>query len=101
MDLSNIQISFAYGEGDEAERREIMRNVQTILATPLGTCPLYRDFGLDTSVLDAPIDVAQNLLAVEIMDAVDRWEPRVRVTDVTFTADENGKLRTKVVLSDG
>ena len=101
MDLSNIQISFAYGEGDEAERREIMRNVQTILATPLGTCPLYRDFGLDISVLDAPIDVAQNLLAVEIMDAVDRWEPRVRVTDVTFTADENGKLRTKVVLSDG
>ena len=101
MDLSNVQISFAYGEGDEAERREILRNVRTILATPLGTCPLYRDFGIDTSVLDAPIDVAQNLLAVEIMDAVERWEPRVRVTEVTCTADENGKLRTKVVLSDG
>ena len=35
-----------YGDGSEAERKEIIRNVQTLLTTPVGTCPLYRDFGL-------------------------------------------------------
>lgn len=76
MDLSNIEISFAYGEGDNATRREILRNVRTLLATPLGACPLYRDFGIDTAILDNPTPVAENLMAVEIMDAVERWEPR-------------------------
>lgn len=101
MDLSNIEIAFEYGEGDNATRREIVRNVRTLLATPLGTCPLHRTFGIDTAILDNPTPVAQNLMAVEIMDAVERWEPRVRVTDVTFRADEQGKLHAKVVITDG
>ncbi len=101
MDLSNIEIAFEYGEGDNATRREILRNVRTILATPLGTCPLHRAFGIDTSILDSPTAVAENLMAVEIMDAVERWEPRIRVTDVTFQADEQGRLHTKVVIADG
>lgn len=101
MDLSKAEISFDYGEGENPERREILRNVQTILTTPLGTCPLYRDFGIDTAILDNPTNVAQNLMAVEIMDAVERWEPRVRVKSVTFEANDEGRLQTKVVLSDG
>lgn len=101
MDLSNIEISFEYGEGNDPERREIMRNLQTLLSTPLGTCPLYRDFGIDTAILDNPTDVARNLMAVEIMDAVEKWEPRVRATEVTFQTDGEGKLQTKVVISDG
>ena len=43
MDLSDIQISFRYGGTKEKERQEILRNVQTIISTPVGTCPLYRD----------------------------------------------------------
>ena len=45
MDLSTIAISYEYGEGATAEQQEILRNVRTILSTPIGTCPLYRDFG--------------------------------------------------------
>lgn len=101
MDLSNIEIAFAYGEGDNPTRREILRNVRTLLSTPLGTCPLHRSFGIDTSILDNPTPVAENLMAVEIMDAVERWEPRVRVTDVTFKANDQGGLETKVVITDG
>jgi hypothetical protein len=99
MELSDIQIAFQYGTGDDALGREITRNVQTILTTPLGTCPLYRDFGLDTSVLDNPMDVAQNLYAVEVMEAVEKWEPRVKVQEVSFTPDANGRLTAKVVIS--
>lgn len=102
MDLSGIEISFEYGDGTEAERKEIVRNVQTILTTPLGTCPLYREFGLDVSYLDHPLDLAQNLFAVAAMEAVERWEPRVRVISVSFVADgTEGRMKAKVVIADG
>lgn len=102
MDLSDIEISYEYGESTEAERREIIRNVKTILTTPLGTCPLYRDFGLDMSYLDRPMDLAQNLFALAAMEAVERWEPRVQVTSVTFEADAtDGRLKAKVVIASG
>ena len=102
MDLSGIEISFEYGSGGSAQRREIVRNVQTILTTPLGTCPLYRDFGLDVSWLDRPLNQAQNLFALAAMDAVERWEPRVRVESAAFTSDPaDGHLTAKVVLGDG
>ena len=100
MDLSDIEISYVYGDGTDAERREIIRNVQTLLTTPVGTCPLYRDFGLDVTYLDYPMDLAQNLFAVAAMEAVERWEPRVIVTEVTFEADANGHLKAKVVIAN-
>lgn len=99
MDLSNIEIAFQYGMGDEALEREIARNVRTILTTPVGTCPLYRDFGIDATMLDKPMDVAKNLYAVAVMDAVERFEPRVRVQEVTFTPNTDGRLQTKVVIA--
>ena len=86
MDLSEIEISFEYGGSDEEQRREILRNVQTILVTPLGTCPLYRHFGLNTTYLDVPLPVAENLMAVEMIEAIERWEPRVQVKDISYTA---------------
>ena len=102
MDLSGIEISFEYGDSTEAERKQIVRNVQTILTTPLGTCPLYREFGLDVSYLDHPLDLAQNLFAVAAMEAVERWEPRVRVISVSFVADgTEGRMKAKVVIADG
>ena len=102
MDLSDIEISYVYGDGTDAERREIIRNVQTLLTTPIGTCPLYREFGLDVTYLDYPIDLAQNLFAVAAMEAVERLEPRVRVTSVTFESDGiDGRMKAKVMIADG
>lgn len=98
MDLSNIEIAFAYGIGDNALEREITRNVRTILTTPVGTCPLYRDFGVDVTMLDKPMDVAKNLYAVAVIEAVERFEPRVRVQEVIFTPNMDGRLDTKVVI---
>lgn len=99
MDLSNIEIAFEYGTGDDATEREIIRNVHTILTTPVGTCPLYRDFGIDMTALDKPMDVAKNLYAVAAMEAVERYEPRVRVIEVTFGTSEDGRMEAKVVIA--
>ena len=97
MDLSDIQISFRYGGTKEKERQEILRNVQTIIST----CPLYRDFGVDNEVLDLPTNVAQNKLALEIMEAVERYEPRAAVEEVHFSPNANGGMTVKVVITDG
>lgn len=99
MDLSNIEIAFEYGLGDDALEREISRNVRTILTTPVGTCPLYREFGIDVTAVDRPMDVAMNLYSVAVMEAVEKFEPRVRVQDVTFAPSPGGRLQTKVVIA--
>lgn len=101
MDLSKISISFQYDSGDEALRREIERNINTILSTPKGTCPLYRDFGVDIETLDVPTAIAQNMLTVAIIDAIEEWEPRAKVKDVFVDADTEGKMTAKVVITIG
>ena len=102
VNVADCEIAFAYDAGDTARRNEIIRNVRTILRTPAGTCPLYRDFGINTSVaIDRPMDVAKNFLAVEIMEAVERYEPRVRVSSVDFDTMQDGSLKAKVVIADG
>ncbi len=102
MDLSGIEVGFEYGEDDTNLRKEIVRNVHTLLLTPIGTCPLYREFGLDVTYLDFPPNIAKGLFTAAAIEAVERWEPRVRVTGVDFQADGvEGKLRAKVVLSLG
>ena len=80
----------------------VLRNIAVLLATRKGSVPLYRDFGLDVSYLDHPLDLAQNLFAVAAMEAVERWEPRVQVTGVSFVADgAEGSMKAKVVIAGG
>lgn len=100
MDLSDIEVGFAYGEDDTAVTMEIIRNVRTLLLTPIGTCPLYRDFGVDVAYLDFPPNIAKGLFTASVIEAVEKWEPRVRVTDVSFEANGlEGQLRAKVVIA--
>lgn len=97
MDLSNVEFRLDSGIDEVAE---ITQNLRTLLLTPAGTCPLDRDFGLDTSLfLDLPMNVAQNAMAVEIMDKVDKYEPRVTVREVTFTTAETGQITVKVAIA--
>ena len=98
MEIASIQVAFEYGTGDNALDREIVRNCEMIMATPVGSSPLYRDFGVDTSMLDKPMDLARNLYAVAVMEAVERWEPRARVQAVTLTPDVSGKIEAKAVI---
>ena len=74
--------------------QEILQNVAIILATPRGTVPMYRDFGVSTEFLDMPLPVAKVRMISEIREAVERWEPRATVKEVTFAAGDaaNGQL---------
>ena len=79
---------------------EILQNVRTILTTPKYSVPLDRDFGIDVTMLDEPMPVAQARLTAEIIAAVQQWEPRVQVTKVSYDGDiadgMDGILRPRV-----
>ncbi len=69
---------------------EIVQNVKTILTTSKGTVPLDREFGVDMSFVDQPTPKAKAMIMASVVDAVNRYEPRVRVTNVGFEEDERG-----------
>lgn len=73
--------------------KEILQNLSMILQTPKYTAPLYRDFGVSGSIIDKPIPAAETLLIADIYEAIEKYEPRAEIVDVTFERDEaTGKL---------
>lgn len=95
MEGTVIEIDFDYS-GKEYD--EIIRCLNTLYATPEGTVALDRDFGLSWDFVDENTEVAKSKLTVEIIEKTERYEPRVQVTRVTYTQDNNGKLYPKVVV---
>jgi phage baseplate assembly protein W len=63
--------------------KEIFQNVKTILTTPLFSAALERTLGLDTSIVDLPMNLAQEA-TVAILDAIYFWESRVEVMAIDF-----------------
>ncbi len=71
--------------------RAVIQNVRTILATVRGTVPLDRTFGIDDTIVDTPAPVAQARLTGAVIEAVERWEPRVKVVKVTWVRLDNSE----------
>lgn len=80
-------------ESDEA--RSIVQNIAVILTTAKGTAPGDREFGVDMSFLDLPLPAAKVRLIAAVREAVETFEPRVRVTGVTF--DQRGEAEGRLV----
>lgn len=75
---------------------DISETIKTIITTPKGTVALDRNFGVDASILDQPVNLVGGLLMVEIIRQIQLYEPRVKVSEVTFEMDENNNLVPKV-----
>jgi phage baseplate assembly protein W len=94
INASDVQIDF-----NASGNNEILQNIQVILTTPAGTVPFDRDFGIDMSILDAPIGVAKAKLTVEYTKKIKKYEPRAKVEKVSFTGDAvSGVLIPQVVI---
>lgn len=72
-----------------SEVEEIAQNVQMIISTLKGSCPLDRNFGIDPARVDDPINVAQAKLSAEIATAIKTQEPRARVQRIFYSGDPN------------
>lgn len=76
---------------------EILQNVRMILSTPKGSVPLNRQFGIDMSSLDKPIEIIENVFTAAIIEAIQASEPRVLVEKVSYYNDhQTGKVIPKV-----
>lgn len=64
---------------------DINQCIGIILATPKGSDPLRPTFACDLwRWIDTPITVARPNLVREIVEAITKWEPRVRVLSVVI-----------------
>jgi phage baseplate assembly protein W len=72
---------------------EVLQNVTMILSIIKATVPLYRDFGLSARFLDKPTPAAETILISELFDAIEKYEPRAEIINVSFERDERtGKV---------
>lgn len=90
IDIQSVQIQGTNLSSD------VITTLTTIFTTPKGTVPFDRNFGIDISILDEPVNLAKGRLTVEFIREVQQYEPRASVKEVTFTLDENNNLIPKV-----
>jgi len=84
---------------------EIYQNVRTILATRKGSVVLDREFGVDQTFLDQPTSLAMAKALPSIVEAVEKYEPRVKVTAVEWIDSDaqDGRMvpRVRIRIRDG
>ena len=69
--------------------KSVMQNIKCLLKTRKGTCPMYRDFGLEMKWLDKPVNIARQLMWTDIREGIVKWEPRCELVDITFAIDSD------------
>ena len=77
----------------------ILQNISLLLNTKKGTVPMHREFGLPMEFLDKPVDVAEAIAYAEISEALEEFEPRANLEDVTFERTDKGKIAVIVEVS--
>lgn len=75
---------------------EIEQNIWTLMTTRQGSVPYARDRGLSEEFIDAPLPIARAKTRAEIVEMLERYEPRIRVTRVEFeeSSDDAAEGRT-------
>ena len=91
MEIRLKMVGFDYEDADIAE--EINRNICALFSTPAGTCAGDRGYGLQQAeFLGKLAPVAENALALEVMEKVSIYEPRAEVLEVSCVSDPGGQL---------
>ena len=90
--LTPAQINFA----PLNEVQEILQNVITICTTSKFSVPLDREFGVDTQFIDEPINGVRAKYSAEVIQAVRKFEPRARISGISFEQDNSGTVRPRV-----
>ena len=89
FDISNENIS-----------ENLMRQLSLLLSTPVGTVVLDRDFGIDMSFVDMPVNVAKTMAAVELARKIKKYVPELVLKELKedYEEAENGEMTLKVVV---
>ncbi len=84
----------------------ILQNIRTIILTSMYSVPLDRAFAHIMDMLDSQAPHETMRLSQALVDAIEKYEPRVRVERIDFVPDESsanglmqGRLTPKVSFS--
>ena len=74
-----------------SEVEHIRQSVRDILVTPIGSRVMRREYGsLLSALIDQPQTPALRLqITAACYSAIQKWEPRVSLTSITFERSEN------------
>lgn len=75
---------------------ELAQNIACIIETVVGTVPLARSFGLDSTFVDSTSPFVESQMTNQIISAVQEFEPRATVTEVIFAKGEDGQVKPMV-----
>lgn len=70
----------------------VLQNIALLVATKQGTIPCYREFGLPMRFIGLPEKIASTVAAQEVIDAVERFEPRAKLNAVNTEYVDGGKM---------
>ena len=77
----------------EEELKDINECLTNLLSTIVGEQGLDRDFGIDVNgIMDAPPEQSKNMTSLEVIEKVDKYEPRVEVDNIGFKLRDDGKM---------
>ena len=63
--------------------KSVLQNIEVILTTIKGSDVHRPDFGISAAFLDRPLtELSKGRLKAEIVDAIERWEPRAKVNQI-------------------
>ncbi|MEG0216061.1 MAG: hypothetical protein RR685_08005 [Hungatella sp.] len=95
-------MKFEFISGDErVDIQDIHRCLMNILSIPEGSIPLARGLGLRWANLSQMPPELENDMATEIVEKVERSEPRVSVNEVLFSYDTDGMVTVTIELEGG
>ena len=66
------------------DKAELNRTLTALCATRAGSLPTDRDFGIAWDCLDEVTEIAESLFYLEVVRKVERYEPRVEISDIVF-----------------
>lgn len=96
-----MEFNYVYTDDFTSEEiQDISRCLKNILCIPRGSIPLARELGVGwTNLSKIPADM-ENDYATEVIEKIEKYEPRVNVTDVEFFYD-NETVMIKIALEKG
>lgn len=97
LELFDFKLEYLF---DTDAIADLDRRVCLLLSTPAGSIPLDRDFGLDMTFLDKPVEVAKSLYTAEVTKKVSIYIKEIKVQEVKWTHKQDGKLTPKVVFTN-
>jgi phage baseplate assembly protein W len=83
---------YTNGAVTEQTQKSISGCVQAIASSTYGTIPYAREMGLQRTMPKDNSPTERNRYATDLAEAVEAWEERVQVAEVTISKDQEARV---------